>query len=187
MKKIALLMLVLIILLLQVACKEQEPATVSDASGIGRNSDSGEAELHYPVKYIYTYRKEMGGDYPSVIEISTRDQLLNYCSENQSIYNFEQSWYSISFYDAVTEYDAEFFEDHSLLLLLLYAPSESYTHNLKQISKTEFGYSIDIIRFMPEDATDVEALWHLIIEVPSDSALLNDINAIDVSIEERAK
>ncbi len=187
MKKIAVLLLALVMLLSVVSCKKQDPAEISDSSGVGRYSDDGETELHFPVKYIHTYRTEIGGDYPAVVVISSRGELLNYCSENQSIYNFEQSWYSVSFYDAVTEYDDDFFLTRSLMLVLLYAPSESHTHSLKQISKTDFGYSVDILRFVPDTATDVEALWHLIIEVPKSSAVLKNPSAIDVTIEEKAK
>lgn len=187
-KKTAVLLLVILVLVSIVSCKEkEEPAEVSLSSGIGRYSDEGETTLHFPVKYIHTYRTEMGGDYPLVVEVSSRADLLTYCAENQSIYNFEQSWYSVSFYDAITEYDEEFFSTRSLLLVLLYAPSESYTHSLKQISKTDSGYSIEVLRFVPEAATDVEALWHFIVEVPKDSAVLADVNKIRVSIEEKAK
>ncbi|MBR5252996.1 MAG: hypothetical protein IKV39_03875 [Clostridia bacterium] len=187
-KKIVVLLLIAVMLFSIVSCKkEEDPAEVSLSSGIGRYSDEDETTLHFPVKYIHTYRTEMGVDYPVVVEISSRADLLNYCVENQNIYNFEQSWYSVSFYDAITEYDEEFFSTRSLLLVLIYAPSESYTHSLKQISKTDSGYSIDVIRFVPEAATDVEALWHLIVEVPKDSAVLADVNAVHVSIEEKAK
>lgn len=187
-KKISMLLLCAVMLFSIVSCrKEQDPAEVSLSSGIGRYSDEDETTLHFPVKYIHTYRTEIGGDYPLVVEITSREQLLAYCVENQSIYNFEQSWYSVSFYDAITEYDEEFFTTRSLLLVLIYAPSESYTHSLKQISKTASGYSIDVIRFVPESAVDAEALWHLIVEVPKDSAVLADVNKIEVSIEEKAK
>lgn len=187
-KKITVLLLVAAMLFVAVSCKDkQEPADVSLSSGIGRYSDEGESELHFPVKYIHTYRTEMGGDYPMVVPIYSRAELLAYCAENQSIYNFEQSWYSVSFYDAITEYDEEFFATRSLLLVLLYAPSESYTHSLQQISKTDSGYSIDVIRFIPDSATDVEALWHFIVEVPADSAVLADVSKLEVSITEKAK
>ncbi len=187
MKKIVLILLSLVMLLSVVSCKKETPAEISNSSGVRRYFDENEAVLHFPVKYIHTYRTEMGGDYPAIVTISSRGELLNYCSENQSIYNFEQSWYSVSFYDAVTEYTDDFFKTRSLVLVLLYAPSESYTHSVKQITKTDSGYSVDIMRFIPAESTDVEALWHLIIEVPKNSAFLSSPSAIDVTIEEKAK
>ena len=187
MKKIIVCVLIIVMLISAASCKGSKPASLSDNSGIGRYSDDGELSLHYPVKYVYTYRLSMGGDYPEIIVISSRAELLEYINNNAGVYNFEQSWYSLSFYDAVTEYTDEFFKTKSLVMAVIYEPSESYTHTLKQISKTERGYSIDILKFVPEVATDVEALWHIIVEVPKTSAIFSDTSEISINIENRSK
>lgn len=187
MKRFLLVAISLILLFSLVSCKDRGPASLSQGSGVGRYSDDGEDVLHYPVKYVYTYRLSMGGDYPEVIVISSRAELLDYINQNSEIYNFEESWYSVSFYDAVTEYTEEFFKTKSLVIAVIYEPSESYTHSVKQISKTEQGYSIDVIRFIPDVATDVEALWHIINEVPKSSAILSNPDEISINVESKSK
>lgn len=187
MKKFLIFALLAVLLISTVSCKKTDSAALSDNSGVGRYSDDGEDVLHYPVKYVHTYRLSMGGDYPELITISSRAELLEYIGNNSDVYNFEQSWYSVSFYDAVTEYTEDFFQTKSLVMAIIYEPSESYTHSVKQISKTDRCYSIDVIRFIPEAATDVEALWHIIIEVPKTSAILSDTNAISINVESKSK
>lgn len=187
MKKILLFVLVLVLAFAAVSCKGKNLASLSDQSGVGRYSDDGEAALHYPVKYVYTYRLSMGGDYPQTVVISSRAELLDYINNNSGVYNFEQSWYSVSFYDAVTEYTEDFFKTKSLVMAVIYEPSESYTHTVKQISRGENGYTVDIIRFVPNNTTDVEALWHIIIEVPKTSVILSDTSAISINVESKAK
>lgn len=187
MKRYIAFLLLIVLSLSLFACKKNPPIELSDNSGVGRYSDDGEDILHYPVKYVYTYRLNIGGDYPEIITLSSRADLLKYISDNSNVYNFEKSWYSVSFYDAVTEYTDEFFSTKSLVVAVIYEPSESYTHTLKQISKNERGYSLDMIRFIPSETTDVEALWHIIVEVPKSSAIFAEGKEISLSMEEKAK
>ena len=92
----------------------------------------------------------------------------------------------MSFYDAVTKYDAAFFENNSRVMVLLNEAAGSYTHGNRGFSKNEGGYTLNLIRFVPSEATDDMAAWHIIFEVPKTSPVLESEIKLDITEENTA-
>lgn len=180
----------LLSLLMLASCSSGKPAEVSSESGISRYTDVPEVtvnDLVYPAVYVRTdIYGEDNTTYPRLVTISTREELEKYTSDSEKIYDFETNAYSVSFYDAVTKYDAAFFENNSLVMALLNEASGSYTHGNRGFSKNESGYTLNLIRFVPSEATDDTAAWHIIFEVPKTSPVLESEIKLDITEENTA-
>lgn len=185
MKKRLCILFAALFLFFAVSCIKKETADVSKSSGIDRHTEI--SEVHYPVQYIHTNRISDYPEtqYPSITVLSSRAELEKYTGENESNYDFSSSWNSISFYNAVTKYDTAYFEKNSIIMIVLFSPSGSYTHSVDNISLGEGDeYTVNIIRFTHEADTDDVAMWHLFIEVPKESPVL-DCDALKISVREK--
>lgn len=184
------LLVLLVSTLLLSSCGKSKAAELSAESGISRYtgvSDSSETELTYPATYIRTdVYGEDSSIYPRTEVISTRDELEKYTSDNESTYDFATHTYSIGFYDAVTKYNESFFEKSSLIMIILKEERSSYTHGNRGFSKTDSGYSANLIRFTNNAGDESSAVWHIIFELPNSSPVLEGAIKIDIT-EERAE
>ena len=182
--------IMLLSLLLLASCSSGKPAEVSSESGISRYTDVPEetvGDLVYPAVYVRTdVYGEDDTTYPRLVTISSREELEKYTSDNENIYDFETNAYSVSFYDAATKYDAAFFENNSLVAAVLQEPSGSYTHSNRGFSKSDSGYTLNLIRFAPSAATDDMAEWHIIFEIPKSSPVLESEIKLDITEENTA-
>ena len=166
----------LLSLLMLASCSSGKPAEVSSESGISRYTDVPEVtvnDLVYPAVYVRTdIYGEDNTTYPRLVTISTREELEKYTSDSEKIYDFETN--------------AAFFENNSLVMALLNEASGSYTHGNRGFSKNESGYTLNLIRFVPSEATDDMAAWHIIFEVPKTSPVLESEIKLDITEENTA-
>lgn len=172
------------------SCSGDKPAQLSNESGISRYTDvdttadnSSKEELVYPAVYVRT--DVYGTDdtiYPRIVTISTREELEKYTSDNENLYDFQTNAYSVSFYDTATKYDAAFFEKSSLVIAIVKEASSSYTHGNRGFTLSDSGYDLNLIRFVPSDAVENEAIWHVVFEVPKTSPVLE--NRLQLSVTE---
>ncbi|MGN1410489.1 MAG: hypothetical protein ACI4XJ_09995 [Eubacteriales bacterium] len=180
------LLVLLVSTLLLSSCGRSKAAELSSESGISRYtgvSDSSDTELTYPATYIRTdVYGEDSSIYPRTAVISTRDELEKYTSDNESTYDFATHTYSIGFYDAVTKYNESFFEKSSLVMIIL-KEDASCTHGNRGFSKTDSGYTANLIRFTTDPADDSPAVWHIIFELPKSSPVLDGEIKIDITEE----
>ncbi len=197
-KKIVKTMLTACVLILScVSVISCSTTKISEDAGITRYTNVKEKtadDLVYPAVYVRTDGSDTTA-YPKLVTLTTREELEKYTSDYETIYDFATNSYSISFYDAATKYDSSFFESSSLVIAILNESSSSYTHSNRGFSKTDSGYSLNLIRFIPSgesildsssinssdaDSTDNGATWHIFFEVPKTSPVLD--SDIEISI-----
>jgi len=131
------------------------------------------AEHDFDVQYIRTdgYRAEV--EYPSVKIIRSVDELNAYYEANKDLYFLErvenpQYHSSIGFLDACDKYDAEYFEDQILLMVLLEEGSGSIRHEVEKVTVEAGKTVVEIKTIVPEVCTADMAEWHILIELEAD-------------------
>lgn len=187
--RITALTLALLTSLTLFSCGKNKPAEISEQSGISRSTGiSAETE---PVEIIYNavYSRTDGyiekKTYPYITVLNTRSELEKYTADHEGQYNFYETSYSDGFYDIVTAYDAVFFADHSLIVILLEEGSGSVRHEVADISCADGKTTITINRILPEESmTDDMAEWHVLVELPKDSPVLENPDAISVVLND---
>ncbi|MBR4961450.1 MAG: hypothetical protein IKY52_11180, partial [Clostridia bacterium] len=125
------------------------------------------------VQYIRTDGYHEDEQYPVITLIRSAEELEKYYQANRKRYDLErkETVYadtSIGFLGACDRYDAAYFDGHDLLLILLEEGSGSIRHEVGALTRTEAGWTVDVIRTEPEICTDDMAQWHLMIEVEKD-------------------
>ena len=88
---------------------------------------------------------------------------------------------TIGFADAITQYDAAWFAEHDLLMVVLEEGSGSIRHEVYAITKTPEKWSINIASIEPEVCTADMAQWHILIEVEKD--LIDVTEPIPIVVE----
>ncbi|MBE6542679.1 MAG: hypothetical protein E7672_09595 [Ruminococcaceae bacterium] len=178
-KKILIVAAATLITLSSVSCGK--PADISDSSGVKRdpNSQVKDTAVDFNAVYSRTDGYIEKKKYPVVTVIKSRAEIELYTSQNEGQYDFYTT-----FYDAVTEYDAAFFEENALIVILLEEGSGSVTHKVKGVdynSETE-STVIRIDRVSPEEQTDDMAEWHIMVEIPKDSPVAAHADKITVEM-----
>ncbi|MBQ3637609.1 MAG: serpin family protein, partial [Clostridia bacterium] len=123
----------------------------------------------YTAQYVRTDGYRDGEVYPKAILISSADELNRYYEENRNFYDFghREKVYadsSIGFADAIGKYDAAWFENHRLILVLLEEGSGSVRHELAGVMPRKNGLTVEIVSRIPEVGTSDMAEWHILIE-----------------------
>lgn len=116
--------------------------------------------LYNDVQYVRTDGYNSDVKYPVSVVIKSKSDLLNYYEENKDRYNLE------SFLDVANQYDDSFFNEYTLILVLLEEGSGSIKHKVTKVAVTNDVLNIDIKRIVPEVGTADMAEWHLFISVP---------------------
>ncbi|MBO5649248.1 MAG: hypothetical protein J6S76_04985, partial [Clostridia bacterium] len=96
-------------------------------------------------------------------------ELNAYYEANKDVYFLERTentgnHNSIGFLDACDKYDAEYFEDQILLMILLEEGSGSVRHEVKRVGTNADKVFVDIKSIVPEIGTADMAEWHVLIE-----------------------
>ncbi len=123
----------------------------------------------YTAQYIRTDGYRDGEVYPKAFLITDAEELNRYYEENRNFYDFghREKVYadsSIGFADAIGKYDAAWFENHRLILVLLEEGSGSVRHELAGVMPRENGLTVEIVSRIPEVGTSDMAEWHILIE-----------------------
>lgn len=187
--KLAALILATLSALTLFSCGKEKPAEVSD-SGVGRYTEtpadgSETTEVTFNAAYSRTDGYIEKKTYPYVTVITTRTDLEKYTAEHEGLYNFYENSSSDGFYDIVTNYDAVFFADNSLVMIMLEENSGSITHEVADITCENGESVITINRISPDgDMTDDMAEWHVIVELPKSSPVLENPDKITVVVED---
>ena len=163
------------------SCSKQ--AEIDLGSGVSRDKSSSAQKSETAVEFNAVYSRTDGyiekKVYPYVTVIGTRAEIVRYTSENEGQYDFYTT-----FYDAVTAYDTAFFEEKSLIVIMLEEGSGSIRHEVAGIDyNSSTGESIvKINRTVPEEQTDDMAEWHILVEIDKDSPILDNPDLISVEI-----
>ena len=108
--------------------------------------------------------------YPVVTVVRSVEKLTEYYHANKDRYYLERrdqvyADSSIGFLDACDKYDAAYFEDQILVLVLLQEGSGSIQHKVEDVKTDAEGkLSVSISSIVPEIGTDDMAQWHIFIE-----------------------
>jgi len=138
------------------------------------------------VQYIRTNGYVEWADYPMVYIFNTPEMLTEYYEANRDLYDLapRETVYadsSIGFADAMVQYDAAWFAEHDLVMVVLEEGSGSIRHEVYAITETPEKWSIDIASIEPEVCTADMAQWHILIEVEKD--LIDVTEPIPIVVE----
>lgn len=124
----------------------------------------------YNVQYIRTdgYHEQL--QYPIVKIIRSTSELTAYYNANKDNYYLERrekiySDSTIGFLDACDKYDAEYFQNQILIMVLVQEGSGSVRHKVESvIIGADNTCTVNINTIVPETGTDDMAQWHILIE-----------------------
>ena len=140
--------------------------------------------IDFDTQYIRTHWSDYDVDYPIVEIIRSVDELNAYYNENKDKYSLgrREKVYSdetIGFLDACDKYDAKYFDEQILVLVLLREGSGSIRHNVKNVKFGSDGkLYVSIERNVPETGTDDMAGWHIFIEPEKDITVANESDVV---------
>lgn len=140
----------------------------------------GSGEQAFSAQYIRTNGYHDGVDYPIVTVIHSTAELNNYYEKNKNFYDLgrKDTVYSdttIGFSNACDKYDDAYFEENTLVLVLLEEGSGSVRHSVTNVTKADDGtLVIAIERIMPEVGTCDMAEWHILIELDSSIGVFDE-------------
>lgn len=152
------------------------------------NTMPGGTPVAFNAQYIRTDGYHAGAAFPRVVIIRTYDELQKYYSNNCGIFDLERkttvySDTTIGFLDACDKYDAAYFEENILLMVLLEEGSGSVRHEVTDVFTYESGELNIAIQFhSPEIGTCDMAQWHILIELNK----FYDTDAANVYINAKA-
>jgi len=190
MKRMITLFCMMVLLLPVTACVARTtPGTVIDEKKepLGVVEEESENEvITCPVQYIRTDGWSEEETYPQIAVLTCKAALEAYIEANHFSYNLGcretvASDSAIGFVTAVEGYDEAWFEDHTLVLVLLEEGSGSNRHEVQGI--TQQG-EILIERIIPEVGTCDMAHWHILLELPKDSPVLEQELTVEFLHEE---
>lgn len=165
-------------MLLMISCGERETTEkktteterTQEKETVTPSCTEGPDEIFVPFVFqeIRTDGYHEGIEYPTVTLIESVDALEEYHKRNKGLYDLAHrekygSDFTMGFLDAAAGYDAEWFESHQLILVLLEEPSGSIRHRVESVVLPKNEILIDVL--LPEVGTDDMAEWHILIEV----------------------
>ena len=117
--------------------------------------------------------------------INSKEELKAYYEANKANFDLERkenvsSGAAIGFLDACDKYDDTYFEQQSLILIVLEEGSGGVTHKITDVRphSTETGaldgWDITIDRIVPEVGTADMAQWHLFLEIQTEETIASD-------------
>lgn len=102
--------------------------------------------------------------YPIITLVTGADELLAYIDAHKDKYDLSD------FTIAAEAYDAAFFEDHCLALVVLEEFSGSVRHEVEDVKSDDAAVRIQIVRHLPQMGTADMAQWHIVVELPAPAA-----------------
>ena len=186
MKKLYLFLALLLALSVFVSCDDTsaDPQEEKPTQEVEETHPPHREEVTFDVlgaRYIRTNGYNENFEYPRLIEI-------NSCAELEAYYNYFNGIYSlghvervysdttVGFADVMTEYDDGYFLTNKLYLAVLEEGSGSIRHEVGKLNGTD----IEIKSVSPECCTDDMAEWHVVVELPKGSPVLENPEEIAV-------
>ena len=119
----------------------------------------------FGAEYIRTNGGDGETEYPVVKIIRSVEELQAYYEANRENYNMDASFGShISFWNTCQKYDAAYFENQILIMVLVEEGSGSIRHRVNGVGISEKTMVIEIERLEPDAGTCDMAEWHIMIE-----------------------
>ncbi len=171
MKKLVCLLLAALLL---AACAPTQPTVPPESTGFDHACTTAAPTAPFippdlsSVHYIRTNGYVSGTEYPRLTVIDSPEALSRYIAENEDKYSLDSTTDGqVSFRQTARQYDAAFFSEHDLLLLLLEEGSGSIRHRIERTDQTpDGGIAITLTRLSPHAQTCDMAEWHICIPLP---------------------
>lgn len=146
--------------------------------------------LEFSDRYARTNGYHEGVDYPRVAVLDSVAAVEEYDRANKEAYDLEAKIQTgtgidrdLGFWNICAGYDAAFFRESYVVLILLEEPSGSIRHKVTAASQYEDGrVGIAVERIVPEAGTDDMAQWHIFVEL-SREAMVADAGAVRVYLD----
>lgn len=121
--------------------------------------------------------------YPYTVIISSKDELENYYTKNNTAYFLERvekvySDTTIGFLNEADKYDDEFFEKNSLIFVITENGSGSIRHKVNAVETSDTRTVITLKNTIPEICTDDMANWHIFISVAKADIISKKIEVV---------
>lgn len=158
--------------------------TGTDSNSADTGKDVNGSLIEFEAQYIRTDGYREDGKYPIVKIIRSVEELNTYYNENKGKYNLERRTdpstdSTIGFLDACDEYNADYFENRILIMVLLEEGSGSIRHNVDSVKYGSDGkLYIDIEKSSTEVGTCDMALWHILIEPESNITIAAESDVV---------
>ena len=126
----------------------------------------------FSVRYLETGSSDADRQYPYTAAIRSLDALHVYHDANKyddQLVAIPDSLIMVGFTDVAGSFDAVFFEENALVLVMLKEGSSSIAHRVSRVWTKGDTLRIDIDRLLPGGYDDSEGMWYVIIEVPQSS------------------
>ena len=137
----------------------------------------------FNAQYIRTNNHGGGGSYPQKKLITSRSELDSYIESIKDSYYIDGEFLGHdSLIDAIEKYDASWFSNHKLLVVVLEEGSGSNRHRVAQVG----GICVTIERLLPQIGTCDMAQWHILIEVDKDVYVNSDfmVSTYDTHVQD---
>lgn len=142
---------------------------------LNNNTPKIYTDFSYELYRIHYY---LENDFPKITRITSVEGI------NKEVLNSEEINIDNQIIETILhKYNTAFFENNSLIQIILEEPSGSISHELETILSNNKVLTININRIIPEEGTDDMAWWLLLIEVKNEIA--NNADKIEYNIIER--
>ena len=143
-----------------------------------KHFETEEKNVEFSAQYVRTGAYAEVDYYPVLAVLSSKSELNAYYSANKKSYDLERRVLkenyineTIGFLDATDKYDDEFFKEKALVLIVFEEVSGSITHKVDNVRINADGYfCVEITSDVPTMCNDALEHWHIIVEVPKESA-----------------
>ena len=167
------------LLLLAASCG-MKPDAIPEGAGVGRLITT-----EYPCEIVLTPHVEGTASSDGITCVDARDGLDGYITLYKDCYDFENTSVTTCFYDVASPYDEAFFEENVLLIIPIRAASPAVRYVCEGIGRAGEGFDIRIGYTSPSPAVEQETDWHLLIEVPKNSACVEDPSLLNLRFVEK--
>ena len=119
-------------------------------------------------------------EFPYTVIIDSKEKLAEYYNANKDAFYLERveqvySDLTIGFLDEADKYDDAFFEENSLIFVILECGSGSIRHQVTKIESSELRTRITVKQIVPEVCTCDMAYWHIFVSIPKAEFLSDNI------------
>lgn len=119
-------------------------------------------------------------DFPYTVIIDSKEKLDEYYNANKDNFYLERvdrvySDTTIGFLDEADKYDEAFFEENSLIFIILECGSGSIRHQVTKVESSELRTRITVKQIVPEVGTCDMAYWHIFVSIPKAEFLSDNI------------
>ena len=163
--------LVLIVILLLASCS-RSPIT----PGIDNTKP-----LNYTTKFVRTYPYDIDAQYPKYYLFNTYDSFSKYLENDALTFGGYEDNQEIS--NLIKKYDEDYFNSHSLVILLLLEPSGSIRHQIESVKIVENVLHVNLVKRVPEIGDSAMAVWSIFIELDKNNEKVKELEVSSETTE----